>query len=69
MARSKYSKSQVKDIIMEDLDEKKPYTASWDFDCEIGFDTISEGDEFFYIAGKKVCNDCRSEIRDVVEEM
>lgn len=68
MPKIKFTLSEAIQLVAEDLDEKKPYTANWDFDCAICFDKINEGDEFFYLAGKKVCNNCRSSVREVLEE-
>ena len=58
---------EIKEVLQEELENKKMYEASWDTDCNVCGDTILEGDEFCYMGNKrKVCENCRSEIIDFV---
>lgn len=58
MARN-VSRSEIVSAIVEDLEDKKTYTAKFDTKCSLCTNSIPAGDEFVYLGGKKVDLDCR----------
>ena len=65
---AKVNNHDLKQLIIEDLEEKKPYPAKWDLSCGLCDNDIPAGDDFFYLGGKKVCNDCRDLATQLVNE-
>lgn len=60
--------SELKDILIEELEGKKPFDAMWSTDCNICGNSIEEGDEFFFFGDKqKVCGDCKAEMINLIE--
>lgn len=61
--------SSFKAVLVEDLEYRKPFTANRMFPCSCCGNKVEEGDEFFFFGDKrKVCNDCRESMRELVEE-
>lgn len=59
---------KIKDVLMEELDNKKSFTANWDTECEICNQDIMEGDDFYFFGEKrKVCSNCHNEMGDQIE--
>lgn len=66
---AKVTNRELKEILIEELEGKKPFTANWLTECSLCGGSIEEGDDFFFFGDKKkVCNDCRDNMRILVEE-
>lgn len=56
-------------ILMEELEGKKEFTANWDSVCEGCGNNILEGDTFYFFGEKrKVCQECFGNMQDEVGE-
>jgi len=58
--------TDLRDIIREDLENKKPFEAKFSFKCSGCGMPIVKGDTFFFVGSKKVDATCLSEMQDMV---
>lgn len=64
------SRSDVRELLTEDIEHKKQFIAKWAFTCKGNcLGQIEEGDEFFYFGTKKVCRACYDRVLEIVEEI
>ena len=64
----KISTRELKELLIEELENKKPFSANFPFDCALCGESVEEDEEFFFFGNKKrVCSDCRSEMESAVE--
>lgn len=60
--------SELKEILIEELEAKKPFEAQWNVICDGCGLSIVEGEEFFFFGDKKkICSDCKASMIEVVE--
>ena len=60
---------QIKDLLKEDIEYKKPFMADRDTFCNIGREPIRQGDTFIFVGDKrKCCVECQGEITQWLEE-
>lgn len=66
MAKNK----DLKGILLEELENKKSFTANWQTECSVGGEDIEEGDTFYFMGEKKkVCQNCFAELQEEVERL
>ena len=62
--------SDLKDILIEELQSKKAFDANWQTECDIGGEDIEEGEAFVFMGNKKkVCESCMGELIEIVEAL
>ena len=55
-------------ILIEELENKKVFTASFDGECGVCSGDISEGEDFIFMGVKqKVCNECQGNMITALE--
>lgn len=66
---AKVTDKELKELLLEELEGKKPFNANWLTECSLCGSNIEEGDEFFFFGDKKkICTNCRILIQTTVEE-
>lgn len=59
----------IKDLLMEELENKKSFDATWESECDLCGEILLEGDTFYFFGSKrKVCSNCYDQIGDQLEE-
>lgn len=62
--------SDIKAILLEELENKKAFDATWEGTCNVGGEDIEVGDTFYFMGEKKkVCQNCFTEMQEVVEAL
>jgi hypothetical protein len=60
---------KIKTILIEEIEYKKVFAASWDTRCDECGKDILEGEDFVFMGSKKkICEDCRGDIISFLEE-
>lgn len=60
--------AEAKKLLIDDLEDKKAYEVRGFTECaSCGGDMLS-GDECYYIGGKRVCDQCRLDLVEFLEE-
>lgn len=64
-----YSRYKAKDLLVEDLESRKPFDARFDSKCYFGCEII-RGDQFYFMGDKrKVCSSCRAELQEEINNI
>lgn len=59
----------LKTLLLEELENKKPFSAHWDCDCDVCGDSILEEETFYFFGDKqKVCPNCFNEMAERIED-
>lgn len=61
--------SEAKNILIADLEERKAYPAKFAGDCPQCGEPIREGDDIYFIGGKRMCDADRIELIDHLEDL
>lgn len=60
---------EIKQMLLEEIENKKSYPANYDTQCDFCTKPISGGEEFIFMGSKqKVCDECIQDIIDFLEE-
>ena len=60
--------SDLKQLLLEELANKKVFEAHWTTDCYLCGNDIEEDDSFYFFGDKKkVCADCKAQMEEVIE--
>lgn len=59
-----YDDNKAMDLLREELSNKKPFIARYKMRCAVGGCSIEQDDEFYFLGGSKICNNCRAELMD-----
>jgi hypothetical protein len=63
-------RQDIKDLLIEELENKKSFSAKWDTNCDLCGDDIFEGDEFYFFGDKKkIDSKCFMEIQEEVSNL
>lgn len=64
-----YNRYKAKELLIEDLENKKPFQANFDSKCYFGCQII-RGDDFYFMGDKrKVCASCRGELQEEMNNL
>lgn len=64
------SDSEIKALLLEELENKKEFNALYDTFCDVKRCVIYEGDTFIFLGNRqKVCDDCFRDIISFVENL
>lgn len=58
---------KAKELIIEDLGNKKEFEARYKLICATCKNAIEIGDYFFFVGTGKVCTDCIGEMQEVIQ--
>ena len=58
---------KIPELLKEDVENRKIYTALGPFTCGGCGELVQINEEFVYIGGKKICNNCQGEIIESLE--
>ena len=60
--------SEIKKLLVEEMENKKSYEANYDTICDVDNGNIYKGEEFIFMGSrKKVCTNCQSDIMEFLE--
>jgi len=60
---------EIKQILLDELENKKSYDAKWETVCDSCGDDIQEEDSFIFMGDKqKICNECQGHVTEFLEE-
>jgi hypothetical protein len=61
---------QILSLLDRDLDNKKPYNANFNGECDICNEKIKVGEIFYFIGEKeRMCSRCKLKIKDYLESV
>jgi len=62
------SNRDIKDLLIQELENKRFFAANWDIECGLCGVDIFVDDEFCFMGNKeKVCHSCLEQIREYLE--
>lgn len=61
--------AEAKAILIADLENRKAYPARFDQDCPTCGEPIEEGDDLYFIGDKRMCDNCRIDLIDNLEDL
>jgi hypothetical protein len=62
------TKPEAKQLLIAELETKKPYEVRYSTDCAECGEEMYSGDECFYIGNERVCDSCRLDLVTFLEE-
>lgn len=58
---------KASEFLKEELENKRPYQANRNVNCELCREGMAEGDDFYFIGNRhKICVNCLGELQEII---